>query len=87
MTNSGFYDNGHLQYYYMGPRCGGKKEKEMEKGSAVTAKKKLKLLKGLTKDLSRFSDMGFGLDTDDGLVAQVQRKAMSVWIMSFLNLY
>lgn len=78
MMNPGFCDSGHLQYYYVGPRCGGKKEKEKEKGSALTAKKKLKLLKGLTKDLSKFSDMGFGLDSDDGLVAQVQRKAMSV---------
>lgn len=77
MINSGFCDNGHLQYYYAGPRCGGKKEKEKEKEKAVTAKKKLKLLKGLTKDLSKFSDMGFGVDSDDDLAAQAQRKAMS----------
>lgn len=76
-SNSAFCDNGHLQYYYAGPRCGGNKEKVKEKGSSLPAKKKLKLLKGLAKDLSKFSEMGFCLDSDDGLAAQDQRRAIS----------
>lgn len=69
--NSGFCDDGHVQYYHVGPRCGFKKEKEI--------KKKLKLLKGLSKDLSASSQMGFGpLDYQKGLVAQFQEKLISV---------
>ncbi|ONI27751.1 hypothetical protein PRUPE_1G103600 [Prunus persica] len=68
--NSGFCDDGHVQYYHVGPRCGFKKEKEI--------KKKLKLLKGLSKDLSASSQMGFGpLDYQKGLVAQFQEKLIS----------
>ncbi|BFG14776.1 hypothetical protein CerSpe_010500 [Prunus speciosa] len=68
--NSGFCDDGHVQYYHVGPRCGCMKEKEI--------KKKLKLLKGLSKDLSASSQMGFGpLDSQEGLVAQFQGKLIS----------
>ncbi|CAL0330240.1 unnamed protein product [Lupinus luteus] len=57
MGSSGFCDQGHLKYY--SPiRSGGK-----DKGTSVlTVKKKLKLLKGLSKDLSLFSQLGFDLD-------------------------
>jgi hypothetical protein len=40
-------------------------------------KKKLKLLKGLTKDLSAFSGIGFGLDSEAGLGDQVQGSMIS----------
>lgn len=70
-SNYGFCDDGHVQYYHVGPRCGCKKEKEI--------KKKLKLLKGLSKDLSASSQMGVGpLDSQKGLVAQFQGKLISV---------
>lgn len=70
-SNYGFCDDGHVQCYHVGPRCGCKKEKEI--------KKKLKLLKGLSKDLSASSQMGVGpLDSQKGLVAQFQGKLISV---------
>ncbi|KAM5568491.1 diacylglycerol O-acyltransferase 3 [Rosa sericea] len=67
--SSGFCDKGHVEYYYSGPRCGGnKKEKEI--------KKKLKLLKGLS-ELSASSQISTGLDSAEGLAAQVQGKLIS----------
>jgi hypothetical protein len=83
---SGFCDNGHSHYYYAGPICGGVGKKDNNSSSsasasasdALTSKKKLKLLKGLTKDLSKFSDIGFGLDSADALLHQVQGKLLSV---------
>lgn len=56
-----------------------RKQKKKEK---VVLKKKLKLLKGLSKDLSTFSGMGFTLDHDHDLLAQVRGKMISVcvWI-------
>ncbi|GAV85339.1 hypothetical protein CFOL_v3_28777 [Cephalotus follicularis] len=67
----GFSDKGHLQYYYGGGRiCGGcKKDKDKDLEEKVTIKKKLKLLKGLSKDMSLFSDLG--------LSSQVQGKILS----------
>lgn len=65
----GFSDTGHLEYYNYNNksseiiRCGKKeniKEKETKK-----IKNKLKLLKGLSKDLSTFSNMGFGFNSDE----------------------
>ncbi|KAB2634224.1 hypothetical protein D8674_042140 [Pyrus ussuriensis x Pyrus communis] len=71
--NSGFSNDGHLQYYQAGPMCGGMKEKEKE------IKKKVKLLKGLSKDLAAYSQMGFGpLGSQEGLVAQLQGKLISL---------
>lgn len=67
---SGFCDNGHVEYYYSGPRCGGNNKKEKE------IKKKLKLLKGLSM-LSASSQISTGLDTEEGLGAQVQGKLIS----------
>lgn len=70
--NSGFSDDGHLQYYQAGSMCGGMKEKEKE------IKKKVKLLKGLSKDLAAYSQMGFGpFGSQEGLVAQLQGKLIS----------
>ena len=95
VMNSGFCDNRHTQYYYegTGPRCVGlekKKEKEKKKkgmngSDELTPKKKLKLLESLTRDLSKFSDIGFGLDSDNDLLHQVQGKvlAVCVFVLSF----
>ncbi|XP_050117940.1 diacylglycerol O-acyltransferase 3-like isoform X2 [Malus sylvestris] len=71
--NSGFSEDGHLQYYQGGPMCGGMKEKAKE------IKKKVKLLKGLSKNLAAYSQMGFGpLDSQEGLVDQLQGKLISL---------
>nr|WGW06495.1 DGAT3 [Paeonia rockii] len=68
-----FSDNGYVEYYAL-PRCSAKKEK----GSGVlSTKKKLKLLKGLSKDLSMFSELGFGVDPENGLVGEVKEKMIS----------
>ncbi|KAL5538776.1 hypothetical protein UlMin_043916 [Ulmus minor] len=79
--SSGFSDNGHLQYYHAGPRCGEKKKKnnkEKEKASAgLTTKEKLKLLKGFSESFSAFSGVGFGLEMQEGLVAQAQSNQIS----------
>lgn len=69
---SGFRDESHLKYYYESPRCGAKKDKDK-----VTTKKKSKLLKALSKDLSLFSDLGFGVDSDEGLFGEVKGKMIS----------
>lgn len=82
-STSGFCDNGHLEYYN-GPTttstcsAAGRNDKEItSKKKKKTMKKKLKLLKGLSKNLSTFSDMGFGLDPDHGLADQVKGKMIS----------
>lgn len=75
---SGFRDQSHLNYYYEAPRSGPKKEKEK-----VTTKKKLKLLKALSKDLSLFSDLGFGVHSGESLAGEVKERMMSV---SFIHL-
>ncbi|KAM7484890.1 hypothetical protein LguiA_000899 [Lonicera macranthoides] len=68
----GFCDMVHEQYYSASRptiRCGGgKKEKEMK------MKKKVKLLKGLSKNLSNLPAIGFGLDPDHDLADQVKGK-------------
>ncbi|CAN6548346.1 unnamed protein product [Malus baccata var. baccata] len=70
--NSGFSDDGHLQYYQVGPMCGGMKENEKE------IKKKVKLLKGLSKDCAVYSQMGFGpFDSQEGLAPQLQGRLIS----------
>lgn len=70
---SGEYsDKGHLQYYE------GIKKKEV--------KKKLKLLKGLSKNLNTFTEMGFCLDPDNGLDQQVKGKMISVWTFFYVCL-
>ncbi|GKV10461.1 hypothetical protein SLEP1_g21818 [Rubroshorea leprosula] len=52
LRSDGFRDKGHMMYYNGSSRCGEKKE----------IKRKLKLLKGLSKDLSMFSNLGFAED-------------------------
>lgn len=84
---SGFKDEGYLEYYNSSGRgssriirC-GKKEKNKENDVALKkTKKKMKLLKGLSRDLSNLSEMGigFGFGSDIGLVDQVQGKTISV---------
>ncbi|KAM1464134.1 hypothetical protein ACFXTO_043837 [Malus domestica] len=62
----------HVQYYQAGPTCGGMKEKAKE------IKKKVKLLKGLSKNLAVHSQIGFKpLDSQEGLVDQLQGKMIS----------
>ncbi|CAI9772921.1 unnamed protein product [Fraxinus pennsylvanica] len=65
----GFSDTGHLEYYnYNNKTSGiiwcGKKENIKER-ETKKIKNKLKLLKGLSKDLSTFSNMGFGFNSDE----------------------
>ncbi|KAK9672108.1 hypothetical protein RND81_12G076900 [Saponaria officinalis] len=61
VVNSGYENKGHLEYY--GEIKSNKKGK---KGwNEVSTKKKMKLLKGLSKNLSNFSELGFGLSFDD----------------------
>lgn len=51
--------------------------KMKKKENVGSIKKKLKLLKGLSKDLSTFSQMGFAVDRDQNLLAQVRGKMIS----------
>lgn len=79
----GFYDEGYLEYYSSGRggviRCAKKKkEKDMTELKKKT-KKKMKLLKGLSRNLSNLNEMGFGFGSDRvDLVDQVQGKTISV---------
>lgn len=86
ILSSEFSDRDHLQYYNcknsgsypssaaagMGAAMEGKDRavKKMKK------KKQLKLVKELSRDLSTFSQIGFGLDADGALVDQVKRDTM-----------
>ncbi|XAR49763.1 Diacylglycerol O-acyltransferase [Bertholletia excelsa] len=78
-----FTDNGHLEYYYGLTRpainCGcGKEDKVMEKEMVKKAKKRLKLLKCVCRDLSKLSEMGFGLDPQKhALIDQVRGSMIS----------
>lgn len=87
ILSSVFCDQGHLQYYnsnsaaselMVKTRISGKQEKATKDKSPKKLKKKqLKLLKGLSKDLSTFSQMGFGLDSE-GLVDQIKGNMITV---------
>ncbi|KAI3466712.1 hypothetical protein Pfo_023375 [Paulownia fortunei] len=91
ILSSGFCDQGHLQYYNsnFGPSSSsaaagimaiisGKQDKTTkDKASKKMKKKQLKLLKGLSRDLSTFSQMGFGLDSDGALLDQVRGSMIS----------
>ncbi|KAK4354939.1 hypothetical protein RND71_027133 [Anisodus tanguticus] len=59
-----YYDEDYLEYYYSSIRCVKK-----------TKKKKMKLLKGFSRNLSKLTEMGFG--SDIALVDQVQGKTIS----------
>ncbi|XP_060173955.1 diacylglycerol O-acyltransferase 3-2 [Lycium barbarum] len=79
MGSCGFYDEGYLEYYYYSSsgrvRCG---KKEKDDVALKKTKKKMKLLKGLTRNLSNLSEMGFGFGSDNiALVDQVQGKTIS----------
>lgn len=81
MCNNEFADNGHMSYYSGTTRCGGEgkdKVKVMEKEKKKEMKKKAKVLKALSKNLNMFSSIGFGLDPEAGLVAEIQNKTISV---------
>ncbi|KAI3980857.1 hypothetical protein MKX01_025422 [Papaver californicum] len=75
--SSVFLENGHLHYYVSPPMSGlknkEKKEKNLEMG---IVKKKLKLVKGLSKNLLMFESMGFGLEMENGLISQVKGKSL-----------
>ncbi|KAG2314328.1 hypothetical protein Bca4012_064993 [Brassica carinata] len=80
MCNNEFADKGHMSYYSGTARCGGEgkdKVKVMEKEKKKDMKKKAKVLKALSKNLNMFSSIGFGLDPDAGLVAEIQNKTIS----------
>ncbi|KAL3615112.1 hypothetical protein CASFOL_040773 [Castilleja foliolosa] len=87
ILTSGFCDQGHVKYYNSNfapssSMISGKKEKEIkarddDKASKKMKKKQLKLLKGLSRDLSTFSQIGFGLDSDGALLDQVQGNMIS----------
>ncbi|KFK36105.1 hypothetical protein AALP_AA4G077800 [Arabis alpina] len=69
-----FSDKGHMNYY-----CNGlekEKVKVLEKEKKAM-KKKAKVLKALSKNLNMFSSIGFGLDLEAGLVAEIQNKTIS----------
>ncbi|KAL3827910.1 hypothetical protein ACJIZ3_016712 [Penstemon smallii] len=79
-----FCDEGHLKYYYNCDRSVIRSEKQdvmiKDKGLKKMEKKKkkqLKLLKELSRDLSTFSHIGFGLDCDRTLVDQINGNDIS----------
>ncbi|XP_010271032.1 PREDICTED: uncharacterized protein LOC104607168 [Nelumbo nucifera] len=78
-SSSGFSDNGHLQYY-VSPRCARNKREKVKKkekdSEMATIKRKLKLIKGLSKNLSMFSQMDF-LEFGDDSVKGDERKKIS----------
>ncbi|KAI3869439.1 hypothetical protein MKW92_049762 [Papaver armeniacum] len=71
--SSAFLENGHLQYY-VSPQMSGLKNKEKKNLEMGIIKKKLKLVKVLSKNLSMFESMGFGLEMESGLISQVKGK-------------
>ncbi|GMH28625.1 hypothetical protein Nepgr_030468 [Nepenthes gracilis] len=76
--NCSYEDKGHLEYYYgLTTVCGEIKEKEIKRWNGVSTKKRMKLVKGLVKDLSTFSELGFGLDSVDGFDDDAKGKMIS----------
>lgn len=71
-----FEEKSTLGYYHSYVICGDGKKKllknrkeKKESWNGMSTKKKLKLLKGLTKDLSTFSELSFGMNiSDQGLL-------------------
>ncbi|KAK1591522.1 hypothetical protein Q3G72_009041 [Acer saccharum] len=70
------FSNQGRVFMMMNKRCDdlARKKNKKEKGAI---KKKLKLLKGLSKDLSTFSGMGFTVDHNNDLRAQVQGQMIT----------
>ncbi|KAL8511561.1 hypothetical protein ACS0TY_018095 [Phlomoides rotata] len=88
VLTSGFCDQSYLQYYGSKFGCSSSmgrmsviSEKHEKRGNdkplKKMKKKQLKLLKGLTRDLSTFSQIGFGLDSDGALLDQVKGNMIS----------
>lgn len=76
--DSGFCDTAHVQYY-VGPRCGEKKKEKKDKVmGALPTKKKMKLLRRFSNNLSALSEIGFGLDIQEGFVAELGNKLTPV---------
>ncbi|XP_058084375.1 diacylglycerol O-acyltransferase 3-like [Magnolia sinica] len=72
---SEFSNDGHLCYYAISLKCGGKKKEKNPEAAMI--KKRLKLVKGLSRDLLAFSRMGFGLVTVDSRIREVKGKTIS----------
>ncbi|KAL3624862.1 hypothetical protein CASFOL_031530 [Castilleja foliolosa] len=81
VLSSEFCDQGHVKYYnsYFTPSSStatmmsaisGKKEKAKASKKMKMKKKQLKLLKGLFRDLSTFSRIGFGFDSDENMISE-----------------
>lgn len=71
-------DEGNFPYYGS-PRCGGKKkEKSSEAAAVMDKKKKKKVIKGLSKKLLQFSEIGYGAESGEGLISEVRGKIISV---------
>lgn len=65
--------------YYGSPRCGGKKkEKSSEAAAVMDKKKKKKVIKGLSKKLLQFSEIGYGAESGEGLISEVRGNIISV---------
>ncbi|KAF5176561.1 Diacylglycerol O-acyltransferase 3, cytosolic [Thalictrum thalictroides] len=81
ITRYGFSDAGHVEYYCLSPKAGmgiKKDKKKKEISEKASLKKKLKLVKGMSKDLLRFSSMGFGVeDSEDSLIGEIKGNKIS----------
>ncbi|PIA60689.1 hypothetical protein AQUCO_00300301v1 [Aquilegia coerulea] len=77
----GFSDGGHVDYYCLSPKAGmgiKKEKKNKEISEKASLKKKLKLVKGMSRDLLRFSSMGFCIeDAEDSLIGEIKGKKIS----------
>ncbi|PIA40905.1 hypothetical protein AQUCO_02400162v1 [Aquilegia coerulea] len=77
----GFSNGGHVDYYCLSPKAGmgiKKEKKNKEISEKASLKKKLKLVKGMSKDLLRFSSMGFCIeDAEDSLIGEIKGKKIS----------
>lgn len=66
--------------YYGSPRCGGKKKEKSSEAAAVMdkKKKKKKVIKGLSKKLLQFSEIGYCAESGEGLISEVRGNIISV---------
>lgn len=67
----GFCDEGHVQYY----------QDRKNQQPVLTSKKKLKLLKGLSKGASSFPQLGFALDNLQGNLNTVLLFLILFWFL------
>ncbi|KAK9282093.1 hypothetical protein L1049_005005 [Liquidambar formosana] len=77
LSSSGYSNFGHIEYY-ASPKS-EEKEKQKKKSSEMnTLKKKLKLIKRLSRDLPKFSHMASsGVETENSLMGEVKGKMIS----------